>query len=347
MSVRFFASDNASGVHPEVMEAITRANVGHALAYGADPYTESAIARFRAELGAEVEVLFAFSGTGANVAILGSVLRPFESVLCAQSAHLWLDEGAAPERFLGSKLVPVASSHGKVTIPALEARLTRTKGVHHAQPRVVSISQATELGVVYVPEEIREISEFAHSRGMLLHMDGARISNAAAFLDCPLRDITADAGVDLLSFGGTKNGILAGEAMVFFDRALFAHAPFVHKQSMQLASKMRFIAVQLEALLTNELWRRNAAHANAMARRLANAVRDLPDVEIVAPVETNAVFARVPAERIGAMQECAFFHVWDERVPIVRWMTSFDTTEKDVDTFADELRGHAAPSQTR
>ncbi|MGD8318496.1 MAG: low specificity L-threonine aldolase [Myxococcales bacterium] len=337
VAFRFFASDNASGVHPEVLEAIGRANVGHALAYGADPYTESAIARFRAELGPEVEVLFAFGGTGANVAALGSVLRPFESVLCAQSAHLWLDEGAAPERFLGSKLVPVTSSHGKVTIPALEARLARTKGVHHAQPRVVSISQATELGVVYAPEEIRELSHFAHEKGMLLHMDGARISNAAAFLECALRDITADAGVDLLSFGGTKNGILGGEAIVFFDRALFADAPFVHKQSMQLASKTRFIAVQFEALLTDDLWRRNAAHANAMARRLANAVKHLPHVEIVAPVQTNAVFARVPLERIGAMQEHALFHVWDERVPIVRWMTSFDTTEDDVDTFADHV----------
>jgi threonine aldolase len=337
VAFRFFASDNASGVHPEVLEAIGRANVGHALAYGADPYTESAIAHFRAELGPEVEVLFAFGGTGANVAALGSVLRPFESVLCAQSAHLWLDEGAAPERFLGSKLVPVTSSHGKVTIPALEARLARTKGVHHAQPRVVSISQATELGVVYAPEEIRELSHFAHEKGMLLHMDGARISNAAAFLECALRDITADAGVDLLSFGGTKNGILGGEAIVFFDRALFADAPFVHKQSMQLASKTRFIAVQFEALLTDDLWRRNAAHANAMARRLANAVKHLPHVEIVAPVQTNAVFARVPLERIGAMQEHALFHVWDERVPIVRWMTSFDTTEDDVDTFADHV----------
>jgi threonine aldolase len=338
MSGRFFASDNASGIHPDVLAAIERANVGHALAYGADPYTESAIARFRAELGADVEVLFTFGGTGANVAALGSVLRPFESVLCAECAHLWLDEGAAPERFLAGKLVPVEAPNSKVTVASLEARLARTEGVHHAQPRVVSISQSTELGVVYRPQEIHELSEFAHSRGMFLHMDGARISNAAAFLECALRDITAEVGVDLLSFGGTKNGLLGGEAMVFFDRALFAYAPFVHKQSMQLASKMRFIAVQLEALLTDELWRRNAAHANAMARRLANALNNVSDLEIVAPVETNAVFARIPADRIAAIQERAFFHVWNDRLSTVRWMTSFDTTEQDVDTFADHVR---------
>lgn len=338
MSGRFFASDNASGIHPEVMEAIARANVGHALAYGSDPYTESAIARFRDELGPDIEVLFTFGGTGANVAALGSVLRPFESVLCAECAHLYVDEGAAPERFLGSKLVPVEAPQGKVTAVALEARLGRTKGVHHAQPRVVSISQPTELGVVYRPEEIQELAEFAHSRGMLLHMDGARICNAAAFLECELRDVTGAVGVDLLSFGGTKNGLLGGEAMVFFDRALFAYAPFVHKQSMQLASKMRFIAAQLEALLTDELWRRNALHANAMARRLANTLKDVPRLEVVAPVETNAVFCRLPPDRIGPIQERAFFHVWDEQLSTVRWMTSFDTTEEDVDAFADHVR---------
>jgi threonine aldolase len=339
MSDRFFASDNASGVHPEIMQAIARANVGHALAYGADPYTESAIASFRAELGSEIEVLFTFGGTGANVAALGSVVRPFESVLCAECAHLWLDEGAAPERFLGAKLVPVEAPQSKLTVASLQARLSRTKGVHHAQPRVASISQPTELGIVYRPEEIREISDFLHSKGMLLHMDGARISNAAAFLECELREITADVGVDLLSFGGTKNGLLGGEAIVFFDRALFAYAPFVHKQSMQLASKMRFIAVQLEALLTGELWRRNASHANSMARRLAKAVASLSDVEIVAPVETNAVFARIPGELVSVVQDQAFFHLWDERNNTVRWMTSFDTTERDVDTLAAGVRG--------
>lgn len=338
MSGRFFASDNASGVHPEVMESIARANAGHALAYGADRYTEAAIAKFRDELGPEVEVLFAFGGTGANVAALGSVVRPFESVLCAECAHLWLDEGAAPERFLGGKLVPVDAPQSKVTVPAAQARLSRTKGVHHAQPRVLSISQPTELGVVYRPEEIRELADFSHAHGMLLHMDGARISNAAAFLECELRQITSDVGVDLLSFGGTKNGLLGGDAIVFFDRALFASAPHVHKQSMQLASKMRFIAAQFDALLSDRLWHRLAVHANAMARRLADAVEDAPGFELVAPVETNGVFAKVPADRIARIQEHAYFHVWDERTSTVRWMTSFDTTTDDVDRFATAVR---------
>ncbi len=331
MSERGFVSDNASGVHPAVLAAIERANVGHATAYGADPWTERAVERLREAFARpSAEVLLTFGGTGANVVALAALVRPFQSVLCARSAHLWRDECAAPERFLGAKLVPLEDAGGKLTPDAVERGLERTEGVHHAQPRVVSIAQATEWGTVYTPDETRALAELAHARALVLHVDGARLANAAARLGTSLAALTSEAGVDVVSFGGTKNGLLAGEAVLFLEPALAAEAPFHRKQAAQLPSKMRFVAAQLEALLEGELWRANAERANAMARLLAERARELPGVEIVQPVETNAVFARLPARCVAALRERVPFALWDERRSIARWMTSFDTTEEDV-----------------
>ena len=332
---RFFASDNASGVHPDVLAALARANQGHALAYGHDPITAAAIDKVRAHLGAEAEVFFVFGGTAANVIGLGAATAPFQAVICSDGAHLHRDECGAPERFLGGKLLLAPSVQGKIDVAAVEAQIRGVGVVHHIQPRVVSVSQATEVGTVYGPDELRALADFAHARGMLLHVDGARLANAAASLGLPLRDITTDAGVDLLSFGGTKNGLMGAEAIVFLRPDLAASAGFHRKQGMQLASKMRFLAVQFDAYLTGDLWLRNARHANAMARRLAGAVQDIAGVELAYPVETNAVFASLPRQHVAALQAEYPFHVWqDGPRPVARWMCSFDTSEDDVDAFA-------------
>lgn len=333
-----FSSDNASGVHPEVLDALARANHGHATAYGNDPFTAAAIEKVRAQLGAQAEVLFAFGGTAANVIGLASVTAPFHAVICADGAHLHRDECGALERF-GGKLLLAPTVHGKLDVDAVAAQIRGVGVVHSVQPRVISVSQATEVGTVYTPGELRALADFAHARDMLLHVDGARLANAAASLDVPLRAITTDAGVDLLSFGGTKNGLLGVEAVVFLRPALAAHAGYHRKQGMQLASKMRFLAAQFDAYLCDELWLRSARHANAMARRLADAVRGIPGVAIVHPVDTNGVFASVPGEHVATLQAAASFHVWEPGPrPVVRWMCSFDTTAEDVDALAALVR---------
>ncbi len=337
---RHFASDNAAGVHPEVLAAIAAANTGHAVAYGDDPHTRAATALLRAEFGADVEVLLTFGGTGANVVGLGALLRPWEGVLCAASAHVYVDECGAPERFLGCKLVPLPTEDGKLSPAQVRAAVgapAASSQVHHVVPRVLSVSQSTEFGTVYRPEELKALSAVVRERGMLLHMDGARLANAAAALELPLRALTADVGVDVLSFGATKNGAMGAEAVVLFDRARGEAARFGQKQAMQLPSKQRFLAAQFEALLTGGLWRRNAGHANRMAQRLATGVARLPGVRIAQPVEANAVFAHLPPDRIAALQARRYFLVWDEATALVRWMCSFDTTEEDVDAFLADL----------
>jgi len=332
--VRSFASDNNAGVHPEVLEAIARANQGHVVAYGDDPYTCSAIAKFEEHLGAGIAVFFTFNGTGANVLGLQALNRPYHAVLCSDYAHIYADECGAPEKHVGCKLIPLPHQDGKITVDAVRRAYHGIGDQHHVQAHVISITQSTEMGTVYQPEEIRALARFAHEHEMFLHVDGARIANAAVSLGQTLRQATRDLGVDVLSFGGTKNGIMGGEAVIFFNRALSTDFLYLRKQSMQLASKMRFIAVQFEALLTNDLWRRSAEHANRMARVLETEVRKIPQVRIVWKVEGNGVFAQIPRHAIEKIKERYFFYPWIEDEGIVRWMCSFDTTEEDVKDFA-------------
>ena len=327
---RGFASDNNAGVHPRVLETVRTANHGHAVAYGDDAYTETAVRLFRERFGERAEVFFVFGGTGANVSALAAVTRPFQAVVCAETAHINVDECGAPERFTGCKLIDLATPDGKLRPEQVEPLLAHAGDQHHVQPRVISVSQPTELGTVYTVAELTRLAEFAHARGMLLHVDGARLSNAAAHLGVGLGELTAGAGVDVLSFGGTKNGMMYGEAVVFFDPALAKDFLFVRKQCAQLPSKMRFVAAQFTALLTEDLWLQTATHANRMARALAAELEGVPRVRITQPVESNAVFAVLPREHVAAVQQHFFFYVWNEETSEVRLMCSFDTTEEDV-----------------
>ena len=332
-AARGFASDNNAGVHPEVMEAIVRANQGHVIAYGDDPYTRSAIAKFEEHFGANLAVFFTFNGTGANVLGLQALNRPYHAVLCSDYAHIYTDECGAPEKHTGCKLIPLAHQDGKITVEQVRHAYHGIGDQHHVQVRVISITQSTEMGTVYRPEEIRALAQFVHEHEMLLHMDGARIANAAVTLKQTLRQATRDLGVDVLSFGGTKNGIMGGEAVVFFDPTLASDFLYLRKQGMQLNSKMRFVSAQFEALLTNDLWERSAEHANHMARLLEAQLRKIPQVRIAWPVESNGVFAQIPRYAIEKIKERYFFYPWIEEECIVRWMCSFDTTEEDVREF--------------
>ena len=333
-----FASDNTSGVHPRVLAAITAVNKDHVPAYGDDPHTARAIKRLREAFDADAEVLFCFGGTGANVVALASLVRQHEAVLCADTAHIWNDECGAPERFLGSKLIALPSRDGKLRPSDLEVALRPGRGVHRAVPRVISITQPTEWGTLYTAGEIRALADLAHEHGLALHVDGARYANAVAALDCSLADLSHRAGVDVLSFGGTKNGLLGAEAVLWFDRARADTAAFARKQAMQLASKMRFLAAQFEAYMEDELWRRLAGHANAMAARLATRVADVPGLEFVHPPSCNLLFPRLDHEALETLQAAFYFYTWDERAAIARWITSFDTDPADVDDFAVAVR---------
>jgi len=331
---RGFASDNNAGVHPEVLEAIGRVNQGHVVAYGDDPYTRSALAKFEEQFGAGIDVFFTFNGTGANVLGLQALNRPYHAVLCSEYAHIYTDECGAPEKHTGCKLIPLPHQDGKITLESVRHAYHGIGDQHHVQARVISITQSTEMGTVYKPEEIQMLARFAHEHEMFLHMDGARIANAAAGLGQTLRQATRDLGVDVLSFGGTKNGIMGGEAVAFFNRGFSSDFLYLRKQGMQLASKMRFVAAQFEALLTNDLWRRSAEHANRMARVLEGEVRKIPHVRIAWPVEANGVFAQIPQHAIDKIKQRYFFYPWIEEECIVRWMCSFDTTEEDVKEFS-------------
>jgi threonine aldolase len=333
-STRNFASDNNAGVHPEILDAIARANQGHVVAYGDDAYTHSAIRKFEEHFGPDIAVFFTFNGTGANVLSLQSLTRSFHSVICSDYAHIWTDECGAPEKHTGCKLIPLPHQDGKITVDAVRHAYHGIGDEHHSQPRVISITQSTEMGTVYKPEEIRALAHFAHDHDMFLHVDGARIANAAASLGQNLRQATRDLGVDVLSFGGTKNGILGGEAVVFFQPGMSRDFLYLRKQSMQLASKMRFIAAQFEALLTNDLWRRSAEHANRMAGLLETEINRISGVKVVWKVEANGVFAQIPPHSIEKIKQHYFFYTWMEEESIVRWMCSFDTTEEDIRQFA-------------
>jgi threonine aldolase len=332
---RSFASDNNAIVHPEVMEAIRLANQGHAVGYGDDLYTESAVRRFRDEFGGDVEVFFVFNGTAANSLSLQALTRPHHAVLCPELSHIYTDECGAPERFTGCKLIPLPAPSGKLTVETVAGAYHGIGDQHHVQPRVISITQSTEMGTLYTPDEIQALARFAHERDMFLHMDGARISNAVAAQRLTLRQATRDLGVDVLSFGGTKNGLMGVEAVLFFRPAMAKEFLFIRKQGMQLASKMRYMSAQMNAFLTNELWRRNAEHANRMARMLEQRLKKIPQITIMYPVEANGVFAKIPQDAIRKIQEEYFFYVWSEEESVVRWMCSFDTTDEDVTHFAE------------
>lgn len=330
---RTFASDNNSGIHPEVLAAIAAANDGHVHAYGDDPYTAEAVAHLRRHLGEDVVPYFVFNGTGANVSAITSLMRSYEACICPETAHINMDECGAVERASGGKLLTVATPDGKLTPELIEGRIWGVGEQHHSQPKVVSITQATEFGTVYTPAEIRAIADTTHAHGMWLHMDGARIANAAVSLGCTLQETTFGAGVDVLSFGGTKNGILMGEAVVFANAEMAPDFLYVRKQSTQLASKMRFVAAQFSALLSGDLWLRNARHANEMAALLAEGMGALGGVDIFQQVQANEIFARIPAEHVAALQAVADFYVWDESDSSVRWVASWDTTREDIDAF--------------
>jgi threonine aldolase len=335
--IRSFASDNNAGVHPEVLQAMAAANTGHTVGYGDDFYTERARAKFREHFG-EVDVFFVFNGTAANCLSLQALTRSFQAILCAEASHIYTDECGAPEKLTGCKLVPIAAPDGKLTVASVAHHYHGIGDQHHVQPLVISITQATEMGTVYKPEEILALAEFAHSHNLLLHMDGARIANAAVSQGLTLRQATGDLGVDVLSFGGTKNGLMGAEAVVFFRRELSKDFLYWRKQGMQLSSKMRFISIQLETILTNELWQHSAQRANQMARLLEEEVRRIPKTKIVYPVEANGVFVQLPKPAIAKIQERYFFYVWNQEENVVRWMCSFDTTEDDIRQFAAFVR---------
>ena len=335
---RSFASDNNAGVHPKILQALAKANRGHVVAYGDDAYTAAAVGKFREHLGKNVEVFFVFGGTGANVLGLKAVTQPHHAVICADTAHINVDECGAPEKFTGCKLLTIATPDGKITVEQMKPFLHGVGFEHHVQPRVISISQATEMGTVYTPKEIMALATFAHRHDMLLHVDGARIANAAVSLNLKLREITADVGVDILSFGGAKNGMMYGEAVVFFDPRMARDFKYIRKQGTHLASKMRFISAQFTALLSNNLWRRNAAHANSMAKILARQLSKVPQIKLTQVVEANGVFAIVPKKYVARLQQKYFFYVWNEETSEARFMTSFDTTEQDIKEFVALVR---------
>src|SRR5215813_12335871 len=333
MIKRSFASDNNAGVHPEIIDAIEAANEGHVVAYGDDPFTARAVRLFQKHFGRDVAVHFVFGGTGANVLGLKAITKSHQAIICAETAHVNVDECGAPENFTGCKLLTVSTPDGKLRVEQIKPLLHGIGVEHHVQPAVITISQATEMGTVYTKDELKTLADFAHDRGMLLHVDGARLSNAAVFLDKTFKEITTDVGIDVLSFGGAKNGMMYGEAVVFFDKTRASDFKYIRKQGMHLPSKMRFISAQFEALLSGDLWRRSATHANRMARILATELEKVPQIKITQPVEANGVFATVPSKYIPLLQKKYFFYVWNEEISEIRLMTSFDTTEDDIAQF--------------
>jgi threonine aldolase len=332
-SRRGFASDNYAGVHPEVLAALADADGGHQSSYGGDAYTAHLTEVMSEHFGRDVEVFPVLNGTGANVLSLTSMLPRWGAAVCTATAHVHTDEGGAPEKVGGIKLLPVRTPDGRITPDGLATEAWGWGDEHRAQPLVVSVTQTTELGTCYSPEQLAAVASAAHERGMHVHLDGARIANAAATLNLPLRAFTTDVGVDVVSVGATKNGALAAEAVVVLDPAAVDGLRYLRKTQMQLASKMRFVSAQLLALYEGDLWLRSAQHANAMAQRLAEGVRDVPGVTITQPVESNAVFARLPAGAADRIREQFAFYDWDAASGEVRWMCAFDTTAQDVDAF--------------
>lgn len=334
MQLRWFASDNNAGIHPDILKAIEKANVGHVVAYGSDPYTPKAVKKFKEIFGENVEVFFVFGGTGANVVSLKACTDSFNGIICAETAHANCHEAGAAEKFTGCKLLTLASENGKIT-PEQIKNYFKVFADHLPLPKVISISESTELGTLYAPKEIKAIADLAHKYNMFLHMDGARISNAVVALGVNIKEITNKAGVDILSFGGTKNGMMLGEAVVIFNKKLFENFGRIRQQCTQLPSKMRFISAQFEAFFTNDLWLKNASHANKMAKLLSEKLAKIPNVKITQKVETNIVFGDMPRKYLSFLQKEYFFY--DEPRGL-RWVTSFDTTEEDIENFVALVR---------
>jgi threonine aldolase len=337
MANRGFASDNNAGVHPAIMKALNEVNNGHTLAYGNDQFTMKALENLKKIFGPETTAFLVFNGTAANVLSLSSLTQPYNAIICAQTAHINVDECGAPEKFTGCKLMSVPTNNGKLTIEGIKSHMHGFGDEHHSQPKMISISQSTEMGTIYTVPEIKTLADFAHENGMKLHMDGARISNAAVSLGLEFQEFTTKAGVDVLSFGGTKNGMMYGEAVIFFNALLAEDFKFRRKQGMQLASKMRFIGAQFNAFLENDLWKSNAGHANEMAQLLYNKVKDIKEIKVTQKVQANGVFVILPKKIVSELQKEYFFYPWDEDRSEYRWMTSFDTTKDDINGFADRL----------
>jgi threonine aldolase len=335
---RGFGSDNHSGISPEILQAIAAANVDHALAYGDDEWCARTEALFREHFGPQAKVYFVFNGTGANVLNIDAMCRSHHAVVCAETAHINVDECGAPQRVVGCRLLTVDTPDGKLTPQLVKTRLHGFGFEHHSQPRAISITQSTELGTLYSLDEIRALADLAHSYNMFLHMDGARLANAAVALGCSFKEVTTDLGVDCLSFGGTKNGMLMGESVVILNPVLDVDMKYRRKQMTQLGSKMRFMAAQMECYLESGMWRRNAEHSNRMAQLLRTEVEKVDGVKIVYPVQVNSVFAQLPRDVWHRLQERYFFYDWDEDADVVRWMCSFDTTEQDIYDFVNALR---------
>jgi threonine aldolase len=336
---RGFASDNNAGIHPEILSELTKANSGHVLGYGSDIYTDHARQLFRDHFGEHVDTYFVFTGTAANVLCLSAVTRPWNSVITAFSAHIEQDECGAPEKFTGCKVLTVDTSDGKISIESIRRHIHGIDFEHHSQPKVISLTQSTEMGTVYSVSEIKNIADFAHSNGMLLHMDGARIANAAISLNLPFRAFTSDAGVDILSFGGTKNGMMFGEAVCFLTPGLANDFKYIRKQAMQLASKMRFISAQYIAYFRNDLWKLCSSHSNAMASIMAGELQKIKEVKITQAVQANGIFITIPAEIAERMMEHYFFYPWNKLTSEYRLMTSWDTTESEIEDFIKLLKG--------
>lgn len=336
--MRSFASDNNSGVHPLVMEALNRANADHALGYGEDKWTENAINKIKKTFTPDCLPLFVFNGTGSNVVALQLITRSYHSIFCAETAHIYVDECGSPVKMTGCQIRPIATSDGKLTPELLTPYLHGFGDQHHSQPRALYLSQCTELGTVYTPDELKRLTDFAHSKGMYVHVDGARIANACAALHLSLKDLTVDCGIDILSFGGTKNGLMMGECVIIFNKDLQDEAAFIRKQSAQLASKMRYLSCQFSAYLENNLWLTNATHANNMANKLYQSLKEFPEVTFTQIPKSNQLFLTMPRSLIDQMLELYDFYFWNEDKDEIRLVTSFDTTEEDVNDFIRQMR---------
>ena len=343
---RGFASDNNAGVHPDVLKEIINSNIGHVTGYGSDVYTEQAIRLFKEHFGNSAETYFVFTGTAANVLGLSGIMKSWNSIITASTAHLEGDECGAPEKFIGCKVLVVDTPDGKISPELIEKHMHGIDFEHHSQPKVISIAQSTEMGTVYTVAEIARIATFAHVRGMLLHMDGARLANAAVSLNLQFKAFTTDAGVDVLSFGGTKNGMMSGESICFLKPGLSDDFKYIRKQGMQLASKMRFISAQYIRYFRDDLWKKCASNSNAMARMLADKLKLIVEVKVTQEVQSKGVFVIMPADIAEKMRDHYFFYPWDERRSEYRLMASWDTKEEDIEDFIallkEELshRGH-------
>ncbi|MBN1650426.1 MAG: low specificity L-threonine aldolase [Bacteroidales bacterium] len=335
--MKSFASDNWAGTSPEIMDALINANQGHSPAYGADPYTEEAKQEFKKLFGKKAETYFVYNGTAANIISLASNSRSFNSIICSSHAHINVDECGAGEKFAGTKLLDIANTDGKLTPEMILPHIKADRYPHQSVPGIISITQATELGTLYSVSEIKILADLAHKYKLLLHVDGARIANAAVALNCSMKEMITDTGVDILSFGGTKNGLMFGEAVVFLKPELADLFELFRKQGMQLASKMRFISVQFTALLKNNLWEKNARQANEMAQYLGAKLARIPEIKITQRIETNGIWAIIPKKLAEKMQQAQFFYPWDEAKDEYRIMTAYDTSKEEIDLFIETI----------